>query len=330
MKVRPRPSPRPRLGSRTRSRAPGRVRLAVGAVGTVALIAGHVALGGTHRIATVVPAGAASEPVIAPVITPVVTPSHVASMSPGSRIPPAVAVPTPDVPHLRPRIAAPIPQHVVVLGDSVPAGDGCSCTSYATLFAKKLGSVKGGPVTVTNAAQGGLTTSGLRGQLGDRAVERALRTATVVAVTIGANDFDESLAGDPACAPETSAHCYGGTLGSFAAELATVLRRVHALTPAGTPVLVTGYWNVFLDGAVGATQGRRYTRTADALTRSVNSTIARSASAYGDVYVDDYGPFHARTVQSLTALLAADGDHPSQAGHRLLADLLLAALATAG
>lgn len=212
---------------------------------------------------------------------------------------------------------------VVVLGDSVAAGSACGCTSYATLLARGLANRTGTVVSLSNEGADGLTSSGLLDQLRRPEVRQALSRAGVVTVTIGANDFDPGAAGEPACA---GAGCYTGALQALSSHLEAALREVHQLVPDQARVLVTGYWNVFLDGAVGRTEGADYVANSDALTRRVNQVIQSAAVAAHDRYVDEYGPFESGSLPRLTALLAPDGDHPSAAGHALIAQLLLAAL----
>jgi lysophospholipase L1-like esterase len=92
-------------------------------------------------------------------------------------------------------------------------------------------------------------------------------------------------------------------------------------------VLVTGYWNVFLDGAVARTRGEKYLRLTDAATRAVNALIASEAKAHGATFVDLFTPFRGSDgSRDCTALLAADGDHPDAEGHALIARTLAAAL----
>ena len=177
---------------------------------------------------------------------------------------------------------------------------------------------------MTNVGTGGLTTAGLLAQLDDPGLRQALRSATVVAVTIGANDFDDELAGQTQCAAPGST-CFAGPTAALPGLLARVLQQVHELAP-GARVLVTGYWNVFLDGEVGRAQGSDYVQTSDALTRQVDGLVQAAAVAAGATYVDVYDPFESRSLADLTALLAPDGDHPSASGHALLAQLLLAAV----
>jgi lysophospholipase L1-like esterase len=90
---------------------------------------------------------------------------------------------------------------------------------------------------------------------------------------------------------------------------------------------VTGYWNVFEDGDVGAANGEAYVRDSDGLTLAVNAMIETETHRHGMVYVDLYTPF--KDKGNDTTLLATDGDHPSAAGHALITTLLHTALLTA-
>lgn len=255
-----------------------------------------------------------------------VFPSATVSSFEAAVLPPAPSAPAP-LPSARPsatRPPAPRADHVVVLGDSVAAGSRCACPPYATLLASGLARRTGGTVSLVNVGTRGLTSSGLLGQLGTASVRRALRSATVVTVTVGANDFSEGSAADSDCAAPDG--CYAAPLAAMSAHVGTALAQIAGLVPRGARVLVTGYWNVFLDGAVGRAQGAAYVAGSDALTRRVNSALQAEATAAHATYVDEYGPFEARPLSSLTALLAPDGDHPSAAGHALIASLLLRAL----
>ena len=94
-----------------------------------------------------------------------------------------------------------------------------------------------------------------------------------------------------------------------------------------TAVLVTGYWNVFEDGAVAR---RDYpdvgVRATQRLTGLVNDGIRAAADRGGATYVDLSVPFDGpRTGGDPTRLLGPDGDHPNAAGQDLIAARLLAA-----
>lgn len=241
------------------------------------------------------------------------------TLGPGPRVGQELASPVTPI-RVTPR---PVVGAVVTLGDSVAAGSRCGCTPYATLLGQGLAQRTDRVVSVANLGHNGLTSAGLLSQLETAGVRRLLSRATVVTVTIGANDFDASTASDSACA---GAGCYAGTLAAMSARVRAALAEIGALAPRDARVLVTGYWNVFLDGEVGRAQGAAYVANSDALTRRVNSALQAEAETAHDTYVDEYGPFESASLSGLTALLAPDGDHPSAAGHALIAQLLLAAL----
>ncbi len=214
-------------------------------------------------------------------------------------------------------------QQLVVLGDSVPAAAGCGCTGFGTLLARSEARTTGQDVSLTNAASDGLTTSGLLTQLADPTLAQRLTKATLVTITIGANDFDQGLASRSDCASGDGLSCYTDQLGQLPSSMSAVLTRVRSLTGPAAKILVTGYWNVFLDGDVGAQKGPDYVRTSDALTRRVNAVIAAAAPASRAEYVDLYSAFKPSTRTDDTPLLASDGDHPSASGHELIAAELL-------
>jgi len=200
---------------------------------------------------------------------------------------------------------------LVVLGDSVAAGTACSCGGFGGSLARVDGSA-----ALRNAAAEGQTSAGLLAQLDDPAILSSLRAATMVTVTVGANDFDESLAGTPDCG---DLHCYAATMTGTDSTLGAIATRLRSSTPAGTTIVFTGYWNVFLDGRVGADRGPGYVAASDALTRQFNALVARVATDAGDAYADLYTPFKAYGSRDDTALLAPDGDHPDAAGQHLIA-----------
>lgn len=149
---------------------------------------------------------------------------------------------------------------------------------------------------------------------------RRLKAATLVTVTIGANDFDPARANDPTCGGPSNTDCYRSDIGALERTVHSVLERIRTLAPGQAKVLVTGYWNVFLDGDVGALQGATYQRTSDALTKKVNQVIQREVTLAGATYVDLYSSFKGSGDRDDTPLLADDGDHPNEAGQQVIAD----------
>ncbi|MEO5746297.1 MAG: SGNH/GDSL hydrolase family protein [Terracoccus sp.] len=217
---------------------------------------------------------------------------------------------------------------VLALGDSVPAGTACGCSPFPAVFGSLLHRHTGAAVTVDNEAVSGLDTTGLLAQLRQRRAQRAVRRADVVLLTIGANDFadnhDRVVAGD--CALDTASACISDELAAMRTQLTTVLAEIRAMRAGRpTPVLVTGYWNVFEDGEVARhADGVSGLQASLALTRRVNETISAVASSAGAHYVDLFDMFQGRG-DDIDSLLAEDGDHPDAAGHRLIAAALLAA-----
>jgi len=89
-------------------------------------------------------------------------------------------------------------------------------------------------------------------------------------------------------------------------------------------VVVLGYWNVVLDGRVGATEyGPDEARAAADATTRVNDALRDAAAATGATYVPTLAAFHGDDgTLDPTRLLAADGDHPNAAGHAAIAALI--------
>jgi lysophospholipase L1-like esterase len=219
------------------------------------------------------------------------------------------------------------PYRVVGLGDSVPAGSACGCTSYVSQVAQQQAQAASRTAAVDNLSVGGYTTSDVLNQLQQSAVRQQVADADLVIITIGANDFDSDIVSDADCDPAALA-CYQPALAQQATQLTQLLGEVNALQAQhGGDVVVTGYWNVFLDGQVGQANGDAYVRNSNALTIADNALIAGTASAQGDTYVDIYTPFKGDGTVDDTALLAADGDHPNAAGHQLIAQTIEAVLA---
>ena len=158
-------------------------------------------------------------------------------------------------------------------------------------------------------------------------VRAAISVSDLVIVTIGANDFDADRLTTTACRPATVVSCYAGVLRAQRSLLTGILDTVNALRAGlGGQILVTGYWNIFLDGAVGRARGSNYVHSSDAITAADNAQLASVAAASSGTYVDIYTPFKGDGSSDDTGLLAADGDHPNAAGHELIARTLLAAL----
>ena len=223
---------------------------------------------------------------------------------------------------------------VVGLGDSVTAGAQCDCINFVDQLATSLSARDRVPTTAINLGVDGLTAAGLVEQLRDTTVSRTLAAGDVVVITIGANDLQPALdrwdntqlraADQGGC----SGTCDDATLDAVGTDVAAVVARVRQLRGARpTQVLVTDYWNVFEDGAIGkADRGPAYLAWSDALTRRLNKRICAAAVAQNATCVDLYAPFKGDGAEDPTALLADDGDHPDADGHQVISQTLLSAL----
>lgn len=229
-------------------------------------------------------------------------------------IPGAVSHPDPAGP------PAPRALRVVGLGDSVTAASGCDCLGFVPAYAALVHRRSGVATFTDNQGVPGLTSADLRDTLesdGDLAAQ--VRTADVVLITIGANDFGAALEAwqhgtcDDSCAREA--------LPQVAANVRRIVGTVDRLRgDRPTQVIVTDYWNLFEDGETGRDDyGVAYLDWSDRLTRAANSAICSAAGDAGATCVDLYTPFKGDGGTDPTPLLAADGDHPNAAGHDVIA-----------
>ncbi|MDQ6641343.1 MAG: SGNH/GDSL hydrolase family protein, partial [Actinomycetota bacterium] len=147
-----------------------------------------------------------------------------------------------------------------------------------------------------------------------------------VVITIGANDF--SYRHDDVTSGACHADCLADTIQHVASVVTEIVATVHQLR-AGEPtaVLLTGYWNVFEDGAVARRLFPLAGLAASAeLTEKVNNALHQVAVNNGAAYVDLYDVFDGPDAPGdVTTLLADDGDHPNAEGHGLIARRLMAA-----
>jgi lysophospholipase L1-like esterase len=220
------------------------------------------------------------------------------------------------------------PLVVVGLGDSVPAGTACQCTAFVQLVADKLQRVSPERVAAFNDALAGLTSSGLLAQVADDdTVALHIAAASTVLVEIGANDVDYSRWLSPVCRRLTVAQCYRPQVERIEANIRAIIARIRQLRGLHeTHIVVVDYWNVWQDGAVAAALGREFVHVSRQVTADVNRAIVAGAASVGDVDdVDLVAAFDGvGDNRDATALLAADGNHPNAAGHRVIADTIWA------
>ena len=206
---------------------------------------------------------------------------------------------------------------IIALGDSVPSGYNCNCTPYPQLSANGLTTSTGQTVTATNDAVAGYTTTDVLKQLNsDRPVIDQVRKADAVEINIGANDVPYNA---KTCG--TSVACYAPLVPSMQKNLAAIVSRVHDLT-AGHKVLVVllDYWSIWLGGTYARSKGHAYVSAARQMTAQVDAAIKTTADQNRSAYVSEQRAFKGPSYGYIEShYLAADGEHPSAAGHQAIA-----------
>jgi lysophospholipase L1-like esterase len=239
----------------------------------------------------------------------------------------AVVVPAPASASASPRT----PWQLVALGDSVTAGAFCDCDPFPVLYARGLAARYDRGVGEVNEGEGGATSADLLAELRDASdpVRSEVADADIDVVTIGANDFGPQHAdiesGD--CGDPDDLACARDGLDDLQANLTAIVQQIRALRSGRpTAVLLTGYWNVFEDGDVAASQFPSAGHvTSQALTVAVNAVEKAVAVRQRAIYVDLFRPFvGADGTADPTDLLVDDGDHPNAKGHRAIAAAVLA------
>jgi lysophospholipase L1-like esterase len=213
---------------------------------------------------------------------------------------------------------------VTGLGDSVTAGTACGCQDFVQQYARLASQATGHQVTAHNLGVPGQTSAGLAGLLHRQDVARQVAGSDIVLVTTGANDLGAALSGwrDGSC----TIACFQQRMPGITANVAAVVGQARQLRSGrATEILVTDYWNVFVDGEVGAALGPDYQALSDRVTRLANAAICAGATQGGGSCIDLYAPFKGDDgSQDPTGLLADDGDHPDSDGHRTIAEALAA------
>jgi lysophospholipase L1-like esterase len=224
------------------------------------------------------------------------------------------------------------PLQIVALGDSVPSNFGCPCPGYVADVGTVLQSLTHRPSEVHNDAQSGWTTADVLDDLGSGNTPGDLAIADLVIVQIGANDFDPSKVGDPACLPAATSPCWAATLAGLRTGLTRLTQRIRAINRSpGLRIALVGYWNVTVDGQAAQSLGSQYVTGSDELTAVVNQTIEAVAAESHSIYVDAFTGFKGESgTRDPTEDLLEDGDHPNAQGNQLLTAAVRDALERSG
>lgn len=240
--------------------------------------------------------------------------------APATRSPATVAASPTVVPTSPPTTGRDEPLHYVALGDSLASGIGGQ-PSYVDEYRTLLRRSTGRPVRLTNLGRPGWTSRQLLDALrGSRRFRDAVATADVVTWDIGGNDI--LLA------------AFRGVAGGCDGAESRCLRDARRT--------FTSNYNALVDELVSLRRGPGVRlQTFDLYTPFVtlpgvpheaalaelavmNDTIRAAAQRSGT----DVAPVRAAFAEAAQdrSLIAADGVHPTAAGHRLIAQLLAAQL----
>lgn len=211
---------------------------------------------------------------------------------------------------------------LVGLGDSVPYGTGVGDgEDFVTLVGQAMADRRGTNVDVYNLAVPGVTSRDCRTDAAttDITIE-ALTDAHVVLICVGANDLSDAKAGTAACPPDEGGSCWSADIATMATHVEAIIDEVRKRS-ATAIIAVLGYRNVFLDGPRARAKGSAYVAGAVAATRATNSALEQVARSRQAVWVDVDAAF-----TEVDSLLVDDGEHPNAAGHRRIAETVVAIL----
>jgi len=210
----------------------------------------------------------------------------------------------------------------VALGDSIPAGYGLSNTNdaYPSILAGEI------HYTLYNQAHSGDTTSDLINKLKNVTDKSRLSQASLVTISIGGNDLMGSFENILTLlygSDDVIDSIYAASI----ANLRTICSTILTLVPKNCIILFHNIYNPYSGmGSIGALVGQRIGRE--------NQQIKTVCDEYPRIhYVDvtsmNSNPenFNAGSGMTLAEMLDC---HPTQQGHRVLADLIKAAFYEAG
>jgi len=207
----------------------------------------------------------------------------------------------------------------ISLGDSVAAGNGSSdknATSYAALLARDEGNLE-----LRNYAVAGATTKDVI----DKQLPQVLAVDVEIAfitISVGGNDL-AALIPNAACRDEPlPAACpLDDALRGVETRYSDLVQQLRAAHP-GTPIVLLAYPNFF------SGTGHPFEAPAARVLPRLDNVIRAVAAKYPHTGVADAAPPFVGNGRERTHVLDAQFDpHPTDAGHRLIANAFIAALA---
>ena len=206
------------------------------------------------------------------------------------------------------------------LGDSVAAGNGASdktATSFAALIANDEGNLE----TLNTAVAGATITDVIEKQLPQALAQTADARLDFITISVGGNDLAGLIPNATCQHDPLPATCpLDSALAKIEANLGTILDRLRDAHPE-TPIVLLAYPNFF------SGTGHPFEAPAARVLPRLNDVIRRVAAKYAHAAIAEAAPpFEGRGRELTHVLDRAFDPHPTDAGHRLIADAFIAAL----
>ncbi len=207
----------------------------------------------------------------------------------------------------------------VALGDSVPSGYGLG-RSYVDYYAEYIEADLGVKVTAHNWAEAGDTTDDLLRKIGqNQGLREDIRTAQVITIWIGGNDIpDDCIKGDA-----VDMECIRTPVTRLEQNIDAILAEILSLTSTSRTLILIA--NIAIPNSVfdhWHTRGL-FDELKGPAFEDWSNYIVQAATNQNISVVDSYRAVNGPNGDQKTSdeYFQADGIHPSETGHKFLADL---------
>ncbi|MEX2504046.1 MAG: GDSL-type esterase/lipase family protein [Egicoccus sp.] len=214
----------------------------------------------------------------------------------------------------------------VALGDSLATGAGAT-TSYVAEYAAELEAQTGADLEITNLAVNGWTSTDLLTALDeDEAMRTAVAGADLLTVDIGANDLLHAipLYASDNCGGDDNLQCLRDATALLDEQWAAILDEIIALRDGdATGIAAIDLYQPFVANPRVADDLEVLRPVMDDLNAALTDVAQERGIPVATVHEAFHGP-HGTGDPNETFLISVDGLHPSNAGHELIAQQLLA------
>jgi len=194
---------------------------------------------------------------------------------------------------------------LLALGDSLTRGTGDEAgKGYIGYLKDKLSDKTDEDITLKNYGIKGQTSTELSAQVKQQEIQRQIKNADIIFITIGGNDLFQG--------GETLSHFDDGTVSKLSAtynqNLEDILTTIRA-TNEKTPIYLIGLYNPFSD--------LEDSELTSKIVRDWNYESAETSAAFArTIFVPTYDIFQ----QNVQTYLYSDHFHPNKQGYELMAD----------